>query len=97
MPPPEAWPAAAGSCSACRPTDAAGVEAVATGALLGAYAFHRFRGRSADQSKPGVRSFVVATGPTADAKAARAGLAHARAVADAVTLARDLVNTPPNI
>ncbi len=77
--------------------DATAVEAVATGAALGAYAFHRFRGHSADQSKPGVRAFVVATGPAADASAARAGLAHARAVADAMTLARDLINTPPNV
>jgi leucyl aminopeptidase len=76
--------------------DPAAVEAVATGALLGAYTFHRFRGRTADHSKPGVRSFVVATGPGSDARAARSGLARARALADGITLARDLVNTPPN-
>jgi leucyl aminopeptidase len=76
--------------------DAESLEAVATGALLGAYAFNGFRGRTADQAKPAVHSVVVATGPDLPTRTARAALAHARALADAVTLTRDLVNTPPN-
>ena len=76
--------------------DAAEAEAVATGALLGAYAFARFRVRTKDQAKPGVGAFVLAASPGADARAARAALARARAVAESMCLARDLINTPPN-
>jgi leucyl aminopeptidase len=76
--------------------DAVAVEAVATGALLGAYAFNGFRGRTADQAKDAVHSLVVATGPDLPARQGRAAVARARALADAVTLTRDLVNTPPN-
>ena len=76
--------------------DAAEVEAVAAGALLGAYTFGRFRARTSDQAKPGVAAFVLATSPGTDAKTARAGLARARALAESMSLARDLINTPPN-
>ena len=76
--------------------DAASVEAVATGAMLGAYAFNGFRGRTAESAKDAVRALVLATGPDVPTRASRAAVAHARAVADAVTLTRDLVNTPPN-
>jgi leucyl aminopeptidase len=76
--------------------DAESVEAVATGALLGAYSFNGFKGRTAEQAKSAVRSLVLATGPELAARTARTALAHARAIADAVTLVRNLVNTPPN-
>ena len=82
------------------PSDsAADLEAVATGALLGAYEFTRFRTKSADPSREGVRTIVVASSLAAgdDAKAARAALARARAIGSAVGLTRDLVNTPPNV
>ena len=77
-------------------TDPTSIEAVATGALLGAYAFNGFRGRTADQAKDAARTLVLATGPDVPVRAARSAVAHARAVADAMTLTRDLVNTPPN-
>ncbi len=71
------------------------IEAVAQGALLGAYSFHRFRGVSAAKAKPGVKAFVLATDTAAD-RAAKAALSHAQVVADAITMTRDWVNTPPS-
>ncbi len=76
--------------------DPTSIEAVATGALLGAYAFNGFRGRTADQAKDAARTLVLATGPDVAVRAARGAVARARAIADGVTLTRDLVNTPPN-
>jgi leucyl aminopeptidase len=75
--------------------DADAVEAVASGALLGAYTFTRFRTKTADPSKEGVRSFVV-TGH-GDSRAARAGLTRAKAIVEPTLLCRDLINTPPNV
>ena len=73
------------------------LEAVAEGALLGAYAFTGYRGRTADQAQaPPCASSWSPPGRTADATARRGAGARASAVADAVALARDLVNTPPN-
>jgi leucyl aminopeptidase len=71
------------------------IEAVAQGALLGAYSFHRFRGVSAAKAKPGVKAFVLVTDTAAD-RAAKAALSHAQVVADAITMTRDWVNTPPS-
>ena len=70
-------------------------EAVATGALLGAYAFDTFRKKTNEGRPAPVGSFLLVA--DADPKAARAGLARAKAVATAMTLTRDLVNTPPNV
>jgi leucyl aminopeptidase len=75
-------------------TDAAELEAVATGALLGAYTFTEFRARTAGDGRAGVKSFVLAA--DLPAKDTRMQLARARAVAEAITLTRDLVNTPAN-
>jgi leucyl aminopeptidase len=77
--------------------DEASVEAIATGALLGAYAFQQFRARSTDPRKAAVRGFVVVTGAAPSAADARAAIARARAVAEGVTLTRDMINTPPNV
>jgi leucyl aminopeptidase len=71
------------------------VEAVALGALLGAYTFTEFRAKSADASRVGARALVLAS--TLDARAARAAVNRAKAVSQGVCLARDLVNTPPNV
>jgi len=60
--------------------------AFAEGVLLGAYRFTRFKG---DAGKAPVAEVLLA-GADADE------LARAAAVADAVTTARDLINTPPN-
>jgi leucyl aminopeptidase len=70
------------------------IEAVAQGALLGNYAFHAFRGASAD-SQPTPVERILITGDPKD-KAQSSALARAEAIADAVNLARDLVNTPPS-
>jgi leucyl aminopeptidase len=70
--------------------DADAVAAVAEGALLGAYAYNRYR--SGDSAKPPVSSLVVITGA---AGSARAGVRRARIVAAAVNGTRDLINTPP--
>ncbi|MBV9857419.1 MAG: leucyl aminopeptidase [Streptosporangiaceae bacterium] len=66
--------------------DPAEAEAVATGALLGGYAFRRYRsgGPTADTE------VILLTGAGNEAAVRRA-----RVLARAVTLARDLVNTPP--
>jgi leucyl aminopeptidase len=74
--------------------DAAAIEAVATGALLGAYAFDSFRGRAREPRKQPVRTFVLAPGGRRPDD--RAALTRAKAIAEGVTLTRDLVNTPPN-
>ena len=70
------------------------VAAVAEGALLGAYAFNRHRGRTAAEQKPPVTNITVVTGLAKD-KGANAAAARAQEVAAAVHLTRDLVNTAP--
>lgn len=72
--------------------DAALVAAVAEGALLGAYAFTRYRepvaaGRPVDR--------VELVTPLAKEKAARQGVERAEVLARAVHAVRDLVNTAP--
>jgi leucyl aminopeptidase len=66
---------------------AADAEAVALGALLGGYAFTRYR---ADRTAP---SAITVPTPAADGDAVAD---RARALADAVALTRDLVNTAPS-
>ncbi|HEY8282469.1 MAG TPA: leucyl aminopeptidase [Leifsonia sp.] len=65
--------------------------AILEGAALGAYAFTTYREASAPGVKAPVGSIDV-RGETGDAPAL---IARARAVAEAVTLVKDLVNTPP--
>ena len=75
--------------------DEVAVRAVGEGALLGAYAFDRYRTTDlADRREP-VRELVLAV-PGAKDKAVRAAVRRAEVVARAVSLARDLVNTPPS-
>ena len=74
--------------------DAAQAEAVALGALLGRYAFTRYR--TGDQpSQPELT--LLTTGLTAGDGAAdiTGAVSRAQTLADAVTLVRDLVNTSP--
>ncbi len=67
--------------------------AVAEGALFGAYSFLRYRRASEDaRRRPVERVTVVAA---ADDDATRAAVQRAQALAAAVHLCRDLVNTPP--
>ncbi|MEW2520396.1 leucyl aminopeptidase [Actinacidiphila alni] len=72
--------------------DAADLEAVATGALLGAYAFTAYQ---ADSGKSTLGEVAV-TGAKPRDKAHKAAAARAAAVGAEVNRARDLINTPPN-
>ncbi|SDG54138.1 leucyl aminopeptidase [Klenkia brasiliensis] len=69
------------------------LHAVGEGALLGAYEFTAYKSElPADRPAPPTSFELVVP----DAGAAKGALARVRAVADAVALTRDLVNTPPN-
>ncbi|MET9217972.1 leucyl aminopeptidase [Streptomyces sp. NPDC088197] len=72
--------------------DPADLEAVATGALLGAYAFTTYQ---AENGK-GTLGEVAVTGAKPRDKAHKAAAARAVAVGAEVNRARDLINTPPN-
>ena len=67
------------------------VRAVVEGALLGNYGFDRYL---TTKHEP-VDEFVVVS-EIARSRTARAALADATSVAEAVNFARDLINTPPN-
>ena len=75
------------------------VRATGEGALLGAYAFHRYRTAAGDASSGAVRRDpvreIVLLVPDAKNKALRTAVRRAEVVVRAVWLARDLVNTPP--
>ena len=74
---------------------AADVEAVATGALLGAYAFTTYQADDKkDARKPLAEVTVVGAKPRD--KAHKAAAERATAVGAEVNRARDLINTPPN-
>ncbi|MGR6963548.1 leucyl aminopeptidase [Geodermatophilus sp. URMC 61] len=68
------------------------LHAVGEGSLLGAYEFTAYKSDTAGRPVP-PREFTVVV---PDAGAAKGPLERVRAVADAVALVRDLVNTPPN-
>ncbi|MBM9505414.1 leucyl aminopeptidase [Actinacidiphila acididurans] len=72
--------------------EAAEVEAVATGALLGAYAFTAYQ---AEGGKTPLGEVAVVGAKPRD-KAHKAAAERAEAVAAEVNRARDLINTPPN-
>ncbi|MEV5712143.1 leucyl aminopeptidase [Actinoallomurus sp. NPDC052274] len=67
------------------------VAAVATGALLGNYAYLNYR--TGDGDKRPVSKITVVTEADGEVESA---LGRARTIADAVTLVRDLVNAPPS-
>ncbi|MEP6464582.1 MAG: leucyl aminopeptidase [Frankiaceae bacterium] len=68
------------------------LRAVCEGAMLGAYAFDRYRTTSLDASSTPVSAITVLSGERKTKPVAR----RAEAVARAVTLTRDLVNMPPS-
>lgn len=73
--------------------DAERLHAVGEGSLLGAYEFTAYKSElPADRPAPPSQFTVVVPG----AGEAETALRRVRAVADAVALVRDLVNTPPN-
>jgi leucyl aminopeptidase len=74
--------------------DAGAVAAVAEGALLGAYAFTRYRVSTKAAHKSPVESFTLVTASPRD-RATKDAVARAHTVVTAVHLARDWVNTPP--
>jgi leucyl aminopeptidase len=71
------------------------VRAVGEGALLGAYCFTRYRTTDSGERREPVREVVLAVAGAKD-KALRAATHRAEVLARAVSLARDLVNTPPS-
>jgi len=76
------------------PTDSpAALEAVAQGALLGAYEFRTYRVDSKSSHKAPLDRVSLQVADAKDA-ASLAAVARAKAVSGAVNLARDLVNTP---
>jgi leucyl aminopeptidase len=73
--------------------DAERLHAVGEGSLLGAYEFTAYKSQlPGDRPAPPSEFTIVVPG----AGPAEAALRRVRAVADAVALVRDLVNTPPN-
>ena len=69
--------------------------AIAEGALLGAYAFHEFRGSTLKEKKAPLGHIEVFT-IKAKSKELKGLLDRAKVIADHVHLTRDLINTPPS-
>ncbi|MGZ5928727.1 MAG: leucyl aminopeptidase [Rhizomicrobium sp.] len=67
---------------------------LAFGARLRGYSFEKYRTRNLDEFKKHLQTLKLATPDVAAARRAWQGM---DAVADGVTLARDLVNEPPNV
>ncbi|TDT95590.1 leucyl aminopeptidase [Streptomyces sp. 846.5] len=76
--------------------DAASVEAVALGALLGAYAFTAFRGDAAKAAGKAPLGEIALVGGKRGDKAAKAAVERATVLAEEMNRTRDLINTPPN-
>jgi leucyl aminopeptidase len=78
--------------------DAAAAEAVALGALLGAYSFTAYRnaaGKNGNGGKQPLAEAVLLGGKRAD-KAAKAAVERATVLGEEINRARDLINTPSN-
>ena len=73
--------------------DEAAAQAATEGVALGAYAYTEYR--SKNHGTPSLQAVLVLAGEGVDAGAVKAGVATGGLVAGGVTLARDLVNTPP--
>ncbi|MET9800752.1 leucyl aminopeptidase [Streptomyces sp. NPDC006368] len=75
-------------------------EAIAEGALLGAYAFTAYqtagKDGKADKDTKGPLAEVILLGAKPRDKAYKAAIERALALAEEINRARDLVNTPPN-
>jgi leucyl aminopeptidase len=74
--------------------DVDSLAAVAEGALLGAYAFLRYRTSSLESHQPPVEALTLLS-PVSRERAAKDAVARAEILAAAVHLCRDLVNAPP--
>jgi leucyl aminopeptidase len=75
--------------------DEADLRAVAEGALLGGYSFTRYRSAASARTAKRAVGTVLLVVPNHRDKATRAVVDRATTVIEAVTLCRDLVNTPP--
>jgi leucyl aminopeptidase len=75
--------------------DAAGVRAVAEGAVLGGYAFTKYHSRASSKDHRRAAGSAAIVVPDPRDKDARAAVERATIIGDAVSLCRDLVNTPP--
>ncbi|MFD3516985.1 leucyl aminopeptidase [Streptomyces sp. NPDC058657] len=71
-------------------------EAVAEGALLGAYAFTAYQEDKGDKGEKLPLAEIAVLGAKPRDKAFKAAAERASAVAEEINRARDLVNTPPN-
>ena len=75
------------------------VSAIAEGAVLGAYIFKEFKGRTKEEQKSPVTSITVHTSlanSSANSKDAKAIAHRATVIGEYTTLVRNLVNTPPS-
>ncbi|MFC0674258.1 leucyl aminopeptidase [Brachybacterium hainanense] len=75
--------------------DAASLAAAIEGAAIGAYSFIAHRSEASDP-KPALAALEVLAGDVPEPEAA-ASASRAAVLAEAVAIARDLVNTPPNL
>jgi len=73
------------------------LEAVATGSLLGAYAFEWYKTKDKGERFEGFETMTLLLPGESDAEAARARVERCVAVAGGVRLARDLVSQPGNV
>jgi leucyl aminopeptidase len=72
-------------------------QAVAEGALLGAYRFDQFKSKKDDDEQgSGIESLTILEHDAANASAIEKGVARGIALANATNFARDLANTPAN-
>jgi leucyl aminopeptidase len=76
--------------------DADAVGAVAEGALLGAYAYLRYRSADNGGGDKAPVAAITVCAVSAGEPASKAAVSRAEVVAEAVSLVRDLVNTPPS-
>ncbi|WP_136658719.1 leucyl aminopeptidase [Nitratireductor sp. XY-223] len=70
---------------------------IALGILLRSYRFDAYKTKKNDNGKSGKNDSVAVTLVSGNAASAKKAFASARAVADGVALARDLVNEPANV
>ncbi|MCA9617953.1 MAG: leucyl aminopeptidase, partial [Myxococcales bacterium] len=70
-------------------------KAIAEGVVLGSYRFDDFKTEE-NKTKFPLERVTIVTGRKVGAEL-REAVAHGQAVAEAVTIARDLINTPPNV
>jgi len=73
------------------------LEAVATGSLLGAYAFEWYKTKDKEERFEGFEAMTLLLPKEADLEAARARVEASGSIAQGVRLARDLVSQPGNV